>query len=136
MKTKILTIAVIKNGNTVLMRKKPDGSKPYAETWYLFGAEVVPGQDLHQGIIEWVKSQTGTTIRIIEQLGWDTEIKEDLDGEIKHFVYLDTIAEYVLGELVPAPGIEKLEWIPTSKLKDYDIVPPAKKLFKKLGYTI
>ncbi len=37
MKTKILNIAVIENNGKVLMRKKPDGSLPYKETWYLFG---------------------------------------------------------------------------------------------------
>ena len=50
------------------------------------------------------------------------------------FVYLDTLCEYVEGELLPSPQIEKLEWIDIDKLKNYDLVPPSRKLFEKLGY--
>ena len=49
MKTKILSIGIIKNGNTILLRKKPDGSAPYKETWYLFGGEV--DEDVYVGIV-------------------------------------------------------------------------------------
>ena len=39
-----------------------------------------------------------------------------------------------LGELVPAEGIEKLEWVPIEQLSSYNLVPPPRKLFKKIGY--
>lgn len=28
----------MKKDDAILMRKKPDGSPPYKETWYIFGA--------------------------------------------------------------------------------------------------
>lgn len=34
---KVLNIGVIQKEDTILMRKKPDGSLPYKETWYIFG---------------------------------------------------------------------------------------------------
>jgi 8-oxo-dGTP pyrophosphatase MutT (NUDIX family) len=67
-------------------------------------------------------------------LSWDTEVKQDIDIEEKQFIYLGTMCEYVAGESKPGQGIEKLEWIPIEQLEVYDIVPPAKKLFIKLGY--
>ena len=45
MKTKVLNIAVIEYEGKILMRKKPDGSLPYKETWYAFGGEVTEGKN-------------------------------------------------------------------------------------------
>ena len=126
MKKKTLTIAVIKKDNSILMRKKPAGSLPYKETWYLFGAE--------SDIKGWVKEQTGIEILVGEEFDQDSEVKADHDGVVKQFIYIDVMCEYVGGELTPGEGIETLKWIPISELKNYDIVPPSVKLFKKLGY--
>jgi ADP-ribose pyrophosphatase YjhB (NUDIX family) len=134
MKTKILVIGVVKKGDKVLMRKKPDGSPPYKQTWYLFGGELVPDKTPKEVIKETLKKQTGINIKMTRALGWDTEIKKDIDGEVKLFIYLDTICKYINGKLRLSKGIEKLEWVLISKLKNYDLVPPSKKLFKKLGY--
>jgi ADP-ribose pyrophosphatase YjhB (NUDIX family) len=134
MKTKILVIGIVRKSDNVLMRKKPEGSLPYKETWYLFGGELTPDKSPEKAIQENLKKMAGIKIRLIHKLDWDTEIKKDIDGEEKFFIYLDTVCEYISGDLKPAQGIEKLEWIPVSKLKDYDIVPPANKLFRKLKY--
>ncbi|MBW4061393.1 NUDIX domain-containing protein [Candidatus Saccharibacteria bacterium] len=136
MKTKVLVIAVIKKDSTVLMRKKPAGSPPYTETWYLFGGELTPGIAPEKAAQDIVRQQAGIEIRMTEQSSWDTEVKADLDGETKQFVYLDAIFEYVSGDLVIAPGIEKLEWAPIDNLSEYDLVPPSVELFKKLGYLL
>lgn len=134
METKILIIAIVQKENRVLLRKKPDGSPPYKETWYLFGGELVAGSNPEEILQETLKKQAGINIKLVKELGWDTETKHDHDGIEKMFVYLDTLCEYVDGELSPAPEIEKLEWVEIDKLKDYDLVPPSKKLFSKLGY--
>lgn len=135
MKIKILVIGVVEKDGKVLMRKKPEGSLPYRETWYLFGGELTPEITVEQAIVEQVKNQTGVEIKVTNKFSWDTEVKQDIDGEVKMFVYLDTLCEYVAGELtVLDPSIEKLEWVPKDKLTEYDIVPPSRKLFKKLNY--
>lgn len=135
MKTKILIISLIKNGDTILFRKKPKGSPPYKETWYLFGAEIKNGEsDWQNLLIEWVKNQTGITITIEKKLGWDTETKADELGEQTFYIYLDCECKYQSGKLVPTTGIEKLEWIPITELKNYDIVPPSIKLLTRQGY--
>jgi len=136
MKTKVLNIAVIEHNGKILMRKKPDGSLPYKETWYSFGGEVIEGKSPEAAAQEIVKLQTGINIKLRENLSWDTEIKEDLDGETKQFIYLDSLYDYVDGDLQIGENqnIEKLEWIPIENLKDYDVVPPSVILYKKLGY--
>lgn len=134
MQTKILIIAVIRRGDKILLRKKPDGSPPYKETWYIFGAELVPGEKLETSLQKHLRQQTGIEVRVSEQTSWDTEIKADIDGITKQFVYLDVLCDYVSGELVPGQGIEKLDWVPLDTLHTYDNVPPSRILFAKLGY--
>jgi ADP-ribose pyrophosphatase YjhB (NUDIX family) len=135
MKTKVLVIGVVEKDGKVLMRKKPEGSLPYKETWYLFGGELTAGVTVEQAIINQVKNQTGIDIKITKKPSWDTEIKADLDGEVKMFIYLDTLCRYITGDLkILDPSIEKLHWIAKDDLENYEIVPPSRELFKKLGY--
>jgi ADP-ribose pyrophosphatase YjhB (NUDIX family) len=134
MQLKVLVIGVIRNDSKVLLRKKPDGSPPYTQTWYLFGGEMMGDFSPEQAIQRVVKQQAGVDIRMVEQVGWDTEIKADIDGVVKHFIYLDVLCEYVGGELVAGEGIEKLEWVEIDYLDKYDHVPPSLKLLEKLGY--
>lgn len=136
MKTKVLNIAVIEHNGKILMRKKPDGSQPYKETWYSFGGEIIDGKNPEEAAKEIVKLQTGINIKLRKNLSWDTEIKKDLDGEEKQFIYLDSLYDYVDGNLIIGDNqnIEKLEWISIEDLEQYDIVPPSVILFKKMGY--
>ena len=133
MNTKILLIALIKHEDKILFRKKPQGSPPYKETWYMFGADL-NGLDWQSLLIDSIKAQTGINITIEKTLGWDTEAKPDSAEENTFYIYLDCQCGYIDGELKPQPGIEKLAWIPISELKKYDIVPPSIKLLTRQGY--
>lgn len=134
MQTKILIVGVVKKDGAILMRKKPDGSPPYKETWYIFGAEATSDVDPDQAIIAEVLAKSGVTVAVKNKISWDTEVKHDLDGVEKFFVYLDVECEYVDGDIQIAEGIEKIEWVKPNDLASYDIVPPSRILFKKLGY--
>ena len=134
MQTKVLIVAVVKKDDAILMRKKPDGSPPYKETWYIFGAEATAEVDPDEAIISEVRAKSGVTVRVKNKISWDTEVKLDLDGIEKFFVYLDVECEYVSGEIQIAEGIEKIEWVKREDLPSYDIVPPSRILFEKLGY--
>jgi hypothetical protein len=134
MQTKVLIIGVVQKNGAILMRKKPDGSAPYKETWYIFGATATPDVSPDDAIKDEVLHKSGITIFIKNKLSWDTEIKHDLDGIEKLFVYLDVLCEYQSGELTLSDGIEKLEWVKPEDLSNYDIVPPSRILFQKLGY--
>lgn len=135
MKKTILAIGVIRRDDTVLLRKKPNGSAPYKESWYLFGGELESeNQNPEKVLKETLKKQAGVDIKFINTIGQDAEIKPDHDGHITSYIYLDCLCEYVSGELIMSEGIEKLEWVPISKLNNYDLVPPTRKLFIKLGY--
>jgi len=134
MQTKVLIVGIVKKDGAILMRKKPDGSPPYEETWYIFGAEVTSDINPDNAIVSEVQKKSGITISAKNKVSWDTEIKNDLDGVEKFFIYLDVECEYVSGEIEVGEGIEKIEWIKLENLASYDIVPPSRVLFEKLGY--
>ena len=130
MQAKVLIIAVVKMGEAILMRKKPAGSPPYDETWYIFGVEAKPDISPDDAVKAEVFAKSGVNVTVKNKISWEN----DLDGVEKFFIYLDVVCEYVDGELQPGEGIEKLEWVLPQDLGKYDIVPPSKVLFKKLGY--
>ena len=134
MEIKVLIVGVIKKEDQILLRKKPAGSQPYKETWYLFSGELNSDRSPETIIREIVEEQAGINIKMIRPLTWDTEIKVDHDGISKNFVYIFAECEYINGELQKGDGIERLEWVETKKLYQYDHVPPSVILFKKLGY--
>ncbi|MEO5950025.1 MAG: NUDIX domain-containing protein [Candidatus Saccharimonadales bacterium] len=134
MQTKVLIVGVVKKDGAILMRKKPDGSPPYKETWYIFGAEATSNVDPDDAIIAEVRTKAGVTVTVKNKISWDTEVKHDLDGIKKFFIYLDVECEYVSGDIQVAEGIEKIEWVKPEDLSSYDIVPPSRILFEKLGY--
>ncbi len=134
MQTKVLIVGIVKKNGTILMRKKPAGSPPYKETWYIFGAEATSDIDPNQAIIDEVRAKSGIEVSVKNKISWDTEIKNDLDGIEKFFVYLDVECEYVSGDIVIGEGIEKIEWVKPEDLASYDIVPPSRILFEKVGY--
>jgi NUDIX domain len=135
MKTTVLVIGVIKKGNSVLLRKKPKGSPPYKETWYVFGGEINGKSQNPEKILAYVlKNQAGINIRPIEHIGWDVEVKQNHRGKKTYYVYVDYLCRYVSGKLIAGNGIERLEWVPIPKLKKYDLVPPSRKLFRRMGY--
>ena len=133
MKTKLLDIAIIEHDGKILMRRKQP-NMPYKETWYLFGGEVTDGATPEQATQEIVKKQAGIDIKAKQKLWWDSEIKIDHDGEEKFFIYLDSLYSYAGGELEKGKGVEELAWIPIDELGNYDIVPPSRIVYERLGY--
>lgn len=134
MPVKILIIGIIKKGDSVLLRRKFAGSKPYKETWYSFGCELVTEEDPAETFAGYVKNYLGIIISSSKYLSWDTETKEDHDGIRKQFIYLQIEFEYVSGELNLPKELERAEFIQISNLPDLDLVPPSVKMFKHLGY--
>lgn len=132
--TKTLLIALVEKNGAILMRKKPAGSPPYSETWYMFGCERIAGQEDAETLREYLDRTLGITVDLVEPVGQGEETKKDHDGMEKRFVYMDFKCRYKDGEPRVLAGAERLEWIPRDRLADYDIVPPSAVLLRKLGY--
>ena len=131
---KKLLMAVIKKDTAVLMRKKPAGSPPYSETWYLFGCEKDPMKDDTETLAEYLFNTLGIVVNNFSETGQEGEIKEDHDGITKQFVYINFTCTYKAGEIKTPAGLEKVAWILKDELARYDIVPPAIILLRAIGY--
>lgn len=132
---KELIIAVIEKDDSVLMRKKPEGSLPYNETWYLFGCEPIANQDNPTTLKNYLKSELGIDVDVSNELiPPDFEVKQDHDGIEKNFIYINLRCRYLNGTPKIPKGAERVEWIPKDRLSEYDVVPPSVKLFNKLGW--
>lgn len=132
---KTLIIAVIENDDSILMRKKPFGSEPYKETWYLFGCEPVGDQDNPTTLKSYLKNEFNVDVEVNnEQISFANEVKTDHDGIEKFFTYINMRCRYLGGTPKVPKGIERVDWVPKNKLSEYDLVPPSAKLLKGLGY--
>ena len=133
--TKELIIAIVEKEGSILMRKKPEGSLPYKETWYLFGCERLSTQEDSVTIQNYLKIELDINVEVNNRIipsGF--EIKKDHDGVEKNFIYSNLLCKYLNGTPQTPSGIERVEWLPKNKLSEYDLVPPSVKLLKSLGY--
>jgi len=131
---KKLIIGVIKKGDSVLLRKKFPGDKPYKQTWYLLGCPYVEDQDPSQAFIDYAKNELGIEITFVKSLSEDDETKEDHDNIKKHFIYISKEFEFVKGNPLLPKDHEKINFIDIKTLKDLDLVPPTTKLLQQAGY--
>src|SRR5579872_1417228 len=135
--TKELIIAVIEKDGSILMRKKLQGSPPYKESWYSFVCDRIPGQDDSATIKNYLEDVLGINVEVnLKSVPFGTEIKKDHDGTEKNFIYINLLCKYISGNPKIPQGAERVEWIPKDKLNEYNIIPPAVKLLKVLGYMI
>jgi len=131
---KILIVGNIRKGDSVLLRKKFHGAKPYIETWYSFGCELKPDESPKDTFIQYIKECLGIVVAPLNHLSWDSETKVDHDEIRKFFIYLEIECDYLSGKIAVPKDLEKVEFVPVSDLSKLDIVPPSMKMFKRLGY--
>jgi ADP-ribose pyrophosphatase YjhB (NUDIX family) len=134
MEKKVLYIAVVERGDEVLLRKKPAGSKPYRETWYLFGCEPVAGEAPAATLASYLEREIGVRVQGTVPFSSATEVKEDTDGAAKEFTYLNFVCHYVSGEPKVPAGAERVAWVAKSELSSLDLVPPSRALLREIGW--
>ena len=134
MKTVLMPVAVVKDGDKVLLRKMDPAKSPYDQLWALFGGRVESESSVNEALNKELMSRWNFSVSIVEKLWWDEEIKVDHDGKEKRFVYLDAICNITEGNPEPVNQNETLEWVSINDLRKYDISPPTKTLITRIGY--
>lgn len=129
-----MAIAIIKDGNKILLRKVDPAKNPYQEPWALFGSRIDVDGTIDNLINVEFNERWDMNVSIDEKLWWDEEIKKDHDGETKHFIYLDALCTITSGSATPVNKNEKLEWVDLGNLSSYSINPPSVVVLKKLSY--
>ena len=134
MNTVLMAIAIVKDGNKILLRKVDPAKNPYDEPWALFGGRIEGEGTVDELINVELGARWDMNVTIAEKLWWDQEVKVDHDGETKLFIYLDTLCKVASGTVTPANEKEQLEWVDISDIKNYSINPPSAVVLKKLSY--
>lgn len=131
---KILIVGIIQKDDSTLLRKKFPGSLPYKETWYSFGCDFQPDEDPRETYRSYLLEHVGIEVEVTRALSWNTEVKEDHDGETKRFVYLELECSYVSGDPRVPEGHESVRFVPQGELSSLDLVPPSVDMFRRAGY--
>jgi ADP-ribose pyrophosphatase YjhB (NUDIX family) len=134
MNTILMPIALVKDGDKVLLRKMDPAKSPYKELWALFGGRVEGDESITDALNKDMTARWNFSVSITERLWWDEETKVDNDNQEKRFVYLDVICSVATGAPEPVNKNETLEWVTIAELNNYDINPPTKTLLQRLGY--
>ena len=132
MQTVLMAVAVVRDGDKVLLRKMNPQKSPYKELWALFGGRIVGDGSVVDALNSELSARWGFTVRVDKKLWWDEEIKVDHDGEEKRFIYLDVICSVLSGDPRPDEG-ELLEWVLNVEAEKYDLNPPTRILLNRLG---
>jgi len=129
-----MAIAIIKDGNKILLRKVDPAKNPYTEPYALFGGRIDGEGKVDELINVDLKKRWDMSVSIDEKLWWDEEIKTDHDGETKLFIYLDALCSITSGSVTPVNQNEQLKWVELSDLSSYSLNPPSAVVLKKLSY--
>jgi ADP-ribose pyrophosphatase YjhB (NUDIX family) len=134
MKTVLMAVAIIKKGDSVLIRKFDPTRNPYPEAWGLFGGRLEGDGEIIDSLNRELQERWNMTVAIAERIGWDEEKKVDHDGEEKRFIYLDVLCDLADGEPEAKNPQEELRWVEKSELRNYDLNPPSAKVLGVAGY--
>jgi ADP-ribose pyrophosphatase YjhB (NUDIX family) len=134
MKTVLMAMALVKDGDKVLLRKFDPSRNPYGKPWGSFGGKLEGNGSVVEMLNRELKERWNMTVRITEELWWDEDQKLDHDKEEKRFIYLHSLCELASGDPQPTNPNEELKWVPIKDLDQYDHVPPQVKFFTRLGY--
>ncbi len=68
MKSRLIVCAVIRNGNKVLLGKKPKGKCPYPNTWHLPGGGInLEKESCEDAVVREIKEETGLDVKDLKK---------------------------------------------------------------------
>lgn len=139
MKIRVIVSAIIENSKgEILIGKKSSNRGVYLDAWHIPGGGINGGERIEEGLKREVKEETGLEITEIEPIIFSdditTKLKNGKSEEI-HMIFLDFKCKSKTDNYIPSDDLETLKWISKSEIKNYNLTPPGKKLFKFLNWV-
>ncbi len=135
MKSRVVVAAVIEKGDYLLFGRKTKNRGPYPNKDLILGGGVdLENESLKEATLREVKEESGLSVEIIKEIGFDEDYEPNKHGEMTHYLFITFLAKYVSGELKANDDINKLKWVHKNDVKKLDLCIPSIKIFKKLGY--
>ncbi|MBI4174013.1 MAG: NUDIX domain-containing protein [Candidatus Aenigmarchaeota archaeon] len=115
MKSRICAACLVRNGDRILLGRKPRGRGPYPDTWHIPGGGVdLSVETAREAMAREINEETGLEVKNLEEMAWDTDIEKDKNGMPTYYVFLQFTADYSRGKLKAGDDITSSD-IPTAK---------------------
>lgn len=139
MKTRYCAVAIIHNAqDDIFICKKPENRGIYPGQWALPGGGIDEGEKIADALRREVKEETGLDIDNIAPFEFadDTQPKHHRDGRIEdvYMVYLVFDCMATSQDVTLDDEHEEYAWVPSDKLKDYDLNAATVRTFQKKGW--
>jgi ADP-ribose pyrophosphatase YjhB (NUDIX family) len=108
------------------------GRAPLEGWWSLPGGVLETGETMEEGICREVLEETGLRVRPVEAAGIFERILRDARGRPEyHYVLVDYVCRVLGGSLTPADDVNRAEWAPRSRLKEYRLTEGTFEVIEK-----
>jgi ADP-ribose pyrophosphatase len=119
---------VFKDEFVLLVRR---GQSPAKDLWAIPGGSVEIGETLQEAAEREILEETGVQIRASKPIYTFDVIDRDAAGKVRfHYVIVDLVADYVLGE--PSAGDDAVEarWVSAKEINNLKVSTTTLKLLK------
>ncbi len=135
MKYRVTAVAVITNGDKVLLCRKPKDVGPYPNTWLIPGGGVNFGDETSkEALIREIHEETGLEIDNVKPLIFIEDREPDKKSVMTYFIHLVYTAEYSSGVAKAGDDVTELKWIPIKDIPKITVARPSVTTFKTLGW--
>ncbi len=101
-------LAVVRDGETVLMLRRREDDRSYPGTWALPGGRIDPGESAREAIEREVLEETGLRVTVTDQLGvYDSPLPRR--NRTYRITVFDTALKSLPGQLMAYPSEEHAE---------------------------
>lgn len=129
-RTVIVSAAIIKKGNKILIAQRKDDSKLGAGKWEFPGGKIEFGEHPAQAIVREIKEELG--IKIIVDGVYDLASHTyDFEGGKLHVILIVFLTSYQSGR-VKNIDVKDSKWVSGSELRDFDFLAGDRSIVKRL----
>ena len=137
MRTRVIVSAIIENDKgEILIGKKHSNKGVYLDAWHIPGGGIKEGERIEEGLKREIKEETNLEITDIQPIHFSDDTTARIqycNTEEIQMTFLECKCKAKTENLSPSDDLETLKWIPKDEIKNYNLTPPGKKLFKFLG---
>lgn len=122
----------------ILLCKKPSGKGVFPGQWACAGGGVDEGETLEEALEREVQEEVGLEIENIEPLFFWDDLQPKFDNGLSigdiYMVYLIFRCRAKTNEPTLNDEFEEYRWVDRTNLSEYDLNPPTREVFARLGY--
>ena len=135
---RLLTLCIIHQRSRVLLGMKKRGFG--AGRWNGFGGKVAPEETIEGAAKREMREELNVEIKNIKNIvpEFRTNPREaetqNKEGVMAHYYFLEYLCDFVGGKLKADDDLAEAKWVSKGELKEINLTPPSKEMYKELGW--